>query len=162
MGSQSRTWLSDFHFHWIRLCWYQLWRNCWLWNNKRSKNTFLKSHLRLLWWLRGEESTSPCRRHRLDPWSGKRVLQLQNLCLRAWEWQLLSPCAAATEARTPQSPRPATRRHHDEKPACTLQLEKSPCAGTRAEPMQQWGPTEKRRKSLLSLWHNNYGRLSAS
>ena len=44
------------------------------------------------------------------PWSNKaRVPQLLSLCYGAQEPQLLSPCAATTEARRPESPCSATR-----------------------------------------------------
>ena len=41
----------------------------------------------LFWWLSGKESTSHCRRHRFDPWSGKIPHAVEQI----------SPCAPTTE-----------------------------------------------------------------
>ena len=58
--------------------------------------------LGLPWWLNGKESGCQCRRHVFNPRPGKipHAMKQQILCtttiepvLRAWEQQLLSPCA---------------------------------------------------------------------
>ena len=61
---------------------------------------------------------------------------LLSLCSRAWEPQALSPCAAATEAPVPQSPRSEAREAttiaastwQAESGPCLKRLEKSPCS----------------------------------
>ena len=62
----------------------------------------------MVWWLSGREST--CQRRSLLLDQGRshmaqnnkaHVPQLLNLCSRAWEPQLLSPQAVATEANVP-------------------------------------------------------------
>ena len=68
--------------------------------------SLVKTH-RLPWWLSGKESACQCRTMGLIPDLGRshvlrsnhaRVPQRMSLWLRAWEPQLLGPCAAATEA----------------------------------------------------------------
>ena len=71
-------------------------------------------NLELPWWLNGKESVCQCRRHAFNPLSRKipytvtqrsacttTIEPLLNPCSRAWELQLLSPCAAVTEAPVP-------------------------------------------------------------
>jgi len=82
----------------------------------------------LPWWLSGKESACQRRRHWLHPGVARshmppsneaRASQLLSLGFRAWEPQLLSPCAAAADACMPLSLCSATREAvHSEKPAC--------------------------------------------
>ena len=69
---------------------------------------YKKLYLGLLWWSSGWESACRCRGHRFSPWFRKIPLAAEQL----------SPCTTTTEARMTQSPRSATRGHHNEKPAC--------------------------------------------
>ena len=62
----------------------------------------------MVWWLSVRESTCHCRSLVLDQGRSHlarnneaHVPQLLNLCSRAWELQLLSPQAVATEANVP-------------------------------------------------------------
>ena len=53
-----------------------------------------------------------------------RVPQLLSLCSRAWDLQLLSPCAATTEDSVPQSPRSAVREATAMRSLCTVTKDK--------------------------------------
>ena len=107
------------------------------WGRKESDMTEqLTLSLFTFWWLRGEEPTCQCRRHRFYPWSGKiphatewlsLVPQLLSLCSRVQEPQLLSPCAhlltsACLRACAQQKETPPQWE------ACTPQLERTPCS----------------------------------
>ena len=80
------------------------------------------------WCLSGKESACQYRRHRFDLWS-RRILhateqlscatELLSLRSRAWELQLLNPCAAPTEACEPRACAPLQEKPKQEKPAAT-------------------------------------------
>ena len=92
--------------------------------------------------LIGKEVACQRRRHGFDPWSRKIPhaseqlghAQLLSLCSRAGEPQLLSPCAATTEAQAPragapQQEKPPQWEAHSPQPESSPhlpQLEKSP------------------------------------
>ena len=94
-------------------------------------------------WLSVEDSACRCRRHGFETWSGKIPHaveqislwpQLLSLCSRAWEPQLLSPCAATTEACALWSLYSATRE------ATAVRREQSPLSATREKPSKQRRP----------------------
>ena len=94
----------------------------------------IKSDQCLPWWLSGEKSTcmdegpipDPGRYHIL--WSNQAQMpQLLSLCSRAWELQLLSPCAITTEPYTSRSL--ALQQEKPQGEACT-RLEKSLLSNT--------------------------------
>ena len=86
---------------------------------QRLRRTTLESKKKgLPWWLRGKESTGPCRRHGFNPWARKIpqaterlspcAPQLLSLCSGAQEPHLLSLHAVTTKVHVPHSPRSTT------------------------------------------------------
>ena len=89
--------------------------------------SFKKERWGLPWWLSGKESACQCRRHRLDPWSGKIPHATEQLipCATTIEPVLLNLGVKTTEAHTPQSRCSAAREATTMRCRCT-QLESSP------------------------------------
>ena len=108
----------------------------------------------LPWWFSGEESDCQCRTDRLDPWSRKiphALKQLSpcttiSLCSRAWEPQVLSPCAPTTEGLPPDNRCSAAREATTMRSPHTSTREQSSLSATREKPMQQQRPSTAKNK----------------
>ena len=95
----------------------------------------------LPWGRSGWESACQCRGHGFEPWSRKiphAAEQLLSLYSKARELQLLSPCAATTEARAPR--------------ACAPQQEKPPQWEAHAPQRRPNAAKKKKKKSLT--WYS--------
>ena len=78
-------------------------------------------------------------------WSNQAcVPQLLSLCSRAWE--LLSPCATATEAHVSQSPRPAKRETTTMWSPYTETRKQPPLTSTREKSVYHWRPSTAKNK----------------
>ena len=86
-----------------------------------------KKSLGLPWWLNDKESACQCRRHKLDPWSGKIPLVWQQLSpyITTIEPVLQSRYATSPEACMPQGPW-STRHATTVRSPNLPQLEQSP------------------------------------
>ena len=67
------------------------------------KRDVKKRQIGLPWWLSGKESTCHCRRHKVDPWSGKipRAVEQLSPCATTIESVLQSWGITTTEAHAP-------------------------------------------------------------
>ena len=93
-----------------------------------SSNSKFKLDTWLRWWLRGKEPACQCRRHVLDPWSGKIPHAAGQLspCATTTKPVLWSPGAAAAELMCPRTCAPQQEKPPRE--ARVLQLERiGPC-----------------------------------
>ena len=108
-------------------------------------------------WLSVEDSACQCRRHRFETWSGKIPHaveqislwpQLLSLCSRAREPQLLSPCAATTEACALWSLCSATREATAVRSPHTTTREQSLLSATREKPSKQRRPSTTKSKGV--------------
>ena len=102
-----------------------LWKHHHLSQRRESLHAKMKCLQRLPWWLRGKESACQGRRHGFGLWSRKIPHATEQLsafttttepALSSPRAQLPSLCAAAAEARSPQSPCAAARSHCNEQP----------------------------------------------
>ena len=101
-----------------------------------------------------QESSSQCRRHRFDPWSGKitHAAEQLGLCRKTIEpvlWSLratsMRPWAATTEACAPWSPCSATDTTAMRSPL-TKTRERSLLTTTTEKPTQQWRHSTDKKK----------------
>ena len=144
----------------------------------------------LPWWSSGKESAFQCRGHGFNPWSGEiphateqqspcattTEPALQNLQVTTTEPahprdlmpQILSPCAATTEACELQGPRATTteaaclepvlhnkRSHHNEKPKHCNE-EQLPLAATRESPCTATKTQQSQKKKKNRNHTKNY------
>ena len=109
----------------------------------------------LPWWLSGKESTCRCQETRFTPWSRKipRAAEQPSPCApllrlwpRVWEPRLLSPLAARTEARTPQSWCSMIRAATARRSPSPATKEQTPLATAREKPTQQRRPSTVKSK----------------
>ena len=80
----------------------------------------------------GDTGSNPDPERSHMPWGNQACVQLQILCSRAWEPQLLSPCVVTTEVRVPYSLCPIRREAITRRGSYTAPREK---------PEQQWKPS---------------------
>ena len=111
---------------------------------------FQKQDPGLPWWLSGEETACQCRRHGLDPWSGKipRATEQRSPGPIAMEPVLgrepgnatTEPAATTPENRAPESP--CAQEKPTQREAPKPQLESSPPLSAAGEkPREQWRPS---------------------